>query len=428
MLSEEHINQILSNIDICFNRTYELLSLNLVVNQNFTGWRQFLGPSDSVGVFGSACGLTTLCAINPKDSRLIAQIVKYLKSIQLQDGSWDSPTILPDLGLTTATCHCVMALKSAGLPANDKHLEKACNWLISNIQQDGCIGNYAGDKNQSFISTALTIRALKCIGLNQFLPEINRIIGRIVSFKNDDGGFSQDKGISTIHHSSVALLALSNLESLISNTSRIIEESYSYIIENISFGQNIGRDIDYVELKGRRAMLPYTYQTDGILLQALLTYKNAIYDENIFSLVSYIIESQKEGSWEHQTIPGKKPSWAIMESIIGLKEFYIRAEKNKHFISIEIDLKRLEEKIDRNEQIISESSEKLSGLIFNFMSLWPIFKYRYIIVTLYLGSIYMFIRSSFGNLASYSDYLATGVAIILCCLQLFSGFTNKSDQ
>jgi hypothetical protein len=139
----------------CLAKTHELLLQTLVVKERLAGWRQFLRESTLIGTYGTACGLIAYCKLAPDDGATIQRVADSLAGLQRADGSWESPTIVPDVGLTTATCYAALALHGAGRNAASPELQRSATWLCGMISADGGVGHAKLDPAPYLICAAL---------------------------------------------------------------------------------------------------------------------------------------------------------------------------------------------------------------------------------------------------------------------------------
>jgi len=175
-------------------------------------------------------------------------------------------------------------------------------------------------------------------------------------------------------------------------------------------------------------MLPHTYQTDGLLLQARLAlWKNTI-DARTLELVQWILDSQKDGYWVHQSIPDMVPSWAIMETVVGLKNFKRKVETDRHLLNLEYLLNQIDERLVTLERSTVTVEKQLTTYSKQYEHLSSLYRYRYVMVVLYLASIYLFVRTNLGAKQPLADIVAVGLGIILCALQLVAAVKSSKDS
>lgn len=341
-----NLDTIMASVDEALMRSRAVLSETAIVNGTVAGWRQFLGKSDRIGTYGTACGLIAYCHLAPEDERLVNQVSKTLTSLQASDGSWDSPTIFPGVGLTTATAYATIALRTAGLSPSNETASRAANWLMSLAKSDGGVGHFVGDTQSRIVASALTVRALSTLDATLVESALASIINFLAGAQNADGGFGPEPDKeSTVHHTAEVVIALQSSILGRSRARNVIEFATRYIEDHWSLGDNIHRDISYVEYSSRRAMLPHTYQTDGLLLQArLAVWKNTL-DSRTLELVQWVLNSQENGYWVHRSIPDKIPAWAIMETVVGLKGFKRRVETDRQLLSLEFSLNQIDQRV-----------------------------------------------------------------------------------
>jgi hypothetical protein len=79
---EIDINALMSSVDLSLRTSAAVLRANLIVREpNIAGWRQFLGPANTVGTFGTACGLMAYCSTSPSDLVTINRVAACLKTL-----------------------------------------------------------------------------------------------------------------------------------------------------------------------------------------------------------------------------------------------------------------------------------------------------------------------------------------------------------
>lgn len=320
MLSDSNVTR--SDVRRSLASTKTLLLRTLVEIGEDVGWRQFLRESNRIGTYGSACGLLAYCAVAPKDRSVPMRVAKTLCDHQREDGAWESPTIAVGVGLTTATCYAVLALRAAGFDPSAKELTQAAKWLKCVITDSGSVGQSINDSRASLICSALTIKALSSVNIQQYEPEVRAIINWLHVAQNSDGGFGETKNVqSSLHHTSEAIAALSTITIASSRDRQMLKSAAEYLRRNWVLGQNRHKDISYVSCHDREAMLPHSYQSDGLLLQAELGLAQYGLFHRTEEVVRWLVQQQQEGYWSHEAVPGMIPSWAIMECVVGLAQY-----------------------------------------------------------------------------------------------------------
>ncbi|MHB8363952.1 MAG: prenyltransferase/squalene oxidase repeat-containing protein [Vulcanimicrobiaceae bacterium] len=381
------------------------------------GWRQFLSRSDRTGIYGTACGLVAYSRLSPGDTGTISRIANSLAQHQQPDGGWASDTILPGLSLTTATCYATMALRSAGWQTEHEVLQGARSWLASLWAGSGGIGNYAGDEHPTILCSALTLRALTASGLGHDAAPAARLLEWLVHQQNGDGGFGPvPQTQSTLHHTAEVVLAFSLTRFRETNA---FQKAVDFLHGNWKIGANVHRDISYVSDKGRVAMLPHTYQTDGLLLEAQMTLDDELIEDRTLDLVYELATSQQDGSWRHDSIPDKLPAWSIMECVLGLSEFASSVGRTGRIAYLEETVRNLSaavEQLSADRAYVQSEIDRHSSALGAMESVW---RYRYVAITLYLGSMYVFLRGVL-PLKQYADIIAVLLGVALTVIQLWS--------
>lgn len=316
----DELDMIRSDIRMCLTMSRELMLRNFVQIENSFGWRQFLRESDRIGIYGTSCGLIAYCNLAPEDSDTIQKVVSCLINSQRPDGSWESPTIVTDIGLTTATCYASLALIYSGVSPDSDSLQKAANWLTHLISDEGSIGHAPGTPHPYVICSCLIIRTFEMLG-NVDHTIIDRVVAWLCSAQNRDGGFGeQDQTKSSLHHTAEVIIALCSLKEKSDNVRLTIKNAAAYIHRNWKLGENNYKDVAYISVGNREVMLPHTYQCDGLLLQAEMCLSaEGIFDQAI-DVAKWLVQQQIDGYWKHASVPGKVPTWGIMECVLGLSQ------------------------------------------------------------------------------------------------------------
>lgn len=430
MVPASALDNLLPSVDEALERSRVLLSETVVADGKLAGWRQFLGKSDRIGTYGTACGLIAYCHLAPEDETLISRVAECLISLQAPDGSWDSPTIYPGIGLTTATAYAIIALRTAGISFSSEAAQRAAHWLTSLSSTPGSgVGHFAGDTQPRIVASAIALRALAILDTNVVESTVTSLLSFLNRSQNPDGGFGPEPGKpSTLHHTAEAILALGSSVMGHRQSQSVIERASNYLEGYWSLGENIHRDISYVERSGRRAMLPHTYQTDGLLLQVRVAlWKNKL-DPRTLELVQWILDSQENGHWVHRSIPDKIPAWALMESVIGLKNFKRKVEKDQQLLSLGYSLSQIDQRLAVLESSNRVVQKQLEAYSKHYEHLSSLYRYRYVMVSLYLASIYLFVRSNLGPTQPAADIIATSLGVVLCVLQLWAALRSSKGN
>lgn len=316
------------DIRSCLTKSRDLLLRTLVDTGSLIGWRQFLRDSDRIGTYGTACGLIAYCAVAPEDSDIIHRVAKGLATRQLENGAWDSPTIASGVGLTTATCYSSMALRRSGVIGSAESLEKAAAWLRSVTGVNGGVSPCLGMQTYTVVCSSLALRTLVELGIEYNSSTVNRIAWWLQNAQNADGGFGETRDAqSTIHHTAEAILALCAVRQAIPGTRETLQSAEAYLHSSWELGQNAHKDVVYIRDGDREVMLPHTFQSDGLLMQAELCFADIGFESRLKEMANWLVRQQKQGGWRHNAVPGKTPSWAIMESVVGLSEYL----RSSHF-------------------------------------------------------------------------------------------------
>ncbi|MGE0536183.1 MAG: glycosyltransferase [Pirellulales bacterium] len=300
----------------CLEASHSLLLETLLRCGEHVGWRQFLRESDRIGTYGTACGLIAYSSIAPHDVDTIRCVARCLADIQRADGSWESPTIAENVGLTTATCYAVVALSKRNEQSEfAKQIQAGADWLAARIRGDGSIGHTAVDHDPFTICSSLTIRALAAVSFEGHRAASERALGWLLKSQNEDGGFGSKLGSkSTLHHTSEAVLALDCFP----GSKEAIGRAGAFLERSHCLGENRHQDTTYITASNRQPMLPHTYQTDGLLLQAHLRLDAHGFASRCREIAVWLIQLQKDGYWEHDLHVTRAPSWSVMECTVGL--------------------------------------------------------------------------------------------------------------
>lgn len=310
------LDSLRGDIRACLEASHSLLLDTLLRRGEQVGWRQFLRESDRIGTYGTACGLIAYSSLAPYDVDTIQCVSKCLARIQRADGSWESSTIAENVGLTTATCYAVLALsKGSGLSEFGDEILAGADWLAARVRCDGSIGHAEVDHDPFTICSSLTIQALSAVGFEGHREILERAGAWLLKSQNEDGGFGGTLGSkSTLHHTSEAILALACLP----GSKEAIRMAGAFLERSHCLGENRYQDTTYITASSRQAMLPHTYQTDGLLLQAHLRLNALGFASRCREIASWLIQLQKEGYWEHDLHVTRAPSWSVMECVLGL--------------------------------------------------------------------------------------------------------------
>ncbi|MBL8824607.1 MAG: glycosyltransferase [Planctomycetia bacterium] len=312
------LDLIRGNIRGCLEASHRLLLDKLLRHGDQVGWRQFLRESNRIGTYGTACGLIAYSSVAPYDVDTIECVAKCLAQMQRPDGSWQSLTIAENVGLTTATCYSLLALLKASASGKyTSEIQAGVKWLASRINDDGSVGNTETDHEPFTICGSLTIRALSAVNDEGQRVHLERAAGWLLKSQNEDGGFGPTLGSnSTLHHTSEAILAIGCISG--DKTYEASKQAGAFLLKNHRLGENRHQDIAYITAGNRQAMLPHTYQTDGLLLQAHLRLNAQGIASRCQDIALWIIQLQKDGYWEHDLHVNRAPSWSVMECTLGL--------------------------------------------------------------------------------------------------------------
>jgi glycosyltransferase involved in cell wall biosynthesis len=315
-----------SEIRACLEASHILLLNTLLRIDSRVGWRQFLRGSNRIGTYGTACGLIAYHAVAPSDEETIDSVADCLTEIQRLDGSWESPTIAEGIGLTTATCYAILALSKASKDKYQSQMLKGEDWIASLVQEDGAVGHTKSDRKSFTICISLAIRALMQSGRERHASSIDRALRNLLQSQNPDGGFGTTReSVSTLHHTAEALISLAMGVDHLPGIRESVSRAGRYLMLNHRMGDNRHKDTVYITSSDREVMLPHTYQTDGLLLQAHLKLDLFGLPSQTREIAEWLIQYQKEGYWEHDLETSKAPSWAVMECTVALSELLTRS-------------------------------------------------------------------------------------------------------
>jgi len=310
------VRVLVQQIDGCLERVRILLESSLVCVDGKRGWRQYLDEGGSPGTYGTACGLITYANIPTARRTLITDVVSTIVSRQQEDGSWASPTIAENVGLTTATAYSLLAIEVSCIPLDQEVFTKAVDWLKKVVAPNGATPDYLGHTEYNTTCAAMLLRVL---GDLQGQALTKRVTDWLVACRQAGAGWGyQPTSESTIDHTALAVVGLTSVRYPIDSLE--IAEAINYLLAQYIPGStqnNNRKDLKYVEKEDLRRQLPYHFFTDGLVGLAYLRvvgHHDVI--GQIIEIVNHLVETQTEnGYWVHAGVPEKQPSWALAEAV-----------------------------------------------------------------------------------------------------------------
>lgn len=381
------VKELVQQIDECLERVRILLESSLVCVDGKTGWRQYLDEGGAPGTYGTACGLITYANIPTASRPLIADVVSTVVSRQQDDGSWASPTIAENVGLTTATTYSLMALVESRVPGDRSVLTSAVGWLEGVVTQNGATSDYLGQTEYNTTCAAMLLRALGNIQ-EQGLKE--RVIDWLVSCRQRGSGWGYlPNSKSTIDHTALAVVALSCTRYPMDSPE--IGEAIAYLLTEYiprSNENNQRKDLKYVEKGDLRRQLPYHFFTDGLVGLAYLgvvAHHDVI--EQIIAITKHLISTQEEnGHWIHVGVPEKQPSWALAEAVLFLRRTRLLLVEEGRLLSLEEWQPCVNSQIEKLRQGLENVERRTHGLptAIRILGLWPL-HVIYVFVLFYIA-------------------------------------------
>ena len=369
------VRVLVQQIDACLERVRILLESNLVCVDGKTGWRQYLDEGGSPGTYGTACGLIAYANIPTAKRALVAEVVSTVVSRQQEDGSWASPTIAENIGLTTATTYSLLAIVASVVPVDQDVFTKAVAWLEEVVAINGATSDYLGQTEYNTTCAAMLLRALSNIQ-EQGLKK--RAIYWLVSCRQKDSGWGYlPNSKSTIDHTALAVVALSCTRYPMDSPE--IGEAIAYLMAEYIPGSNENnqrKDLKYVEKGAIRRQLPYHFFTDGLVGLAYLGVVSH-YDviERIIGITKHLISTQEEnGHWIHVGVPEKQPSWALAEAVLFLRRTRLLLVEEGRLLSLEEWQPCVDNQIEKLRQGLENVERRTHGMptAIRILRLWPL--------------------------------------------------------
>lgn len=369
------VRVLVQQIDGCLERVRILLESSLVSIDGKRGWRQYLEERGSPGTYGTACGLITYANIPTANRTLITDVVSTIVSRQQEDGSWASPTIAENVGLTTATTYSLLALAESGVLFEHGVFARAVIWLEGVVTQNGATSDYLGHTEYNTTCAAMLLRALDNI---QEQGLTKRVIDWLVSSRQKDSGWGyHPNSMSTIDHTALAVVGLSCTRYPMDSPE--IGEAIAYLMAEYIPGSNENnqrKDLKYVEKSDLRRMLPYHFFTDGLVGLAYLgvvAHHDVI--ERIIDITKHLISTQAEnGHWIHVGVPEKQPSWALAEAVLFLRRTRLLLVEDGRLLSLEEWHKQVNKQIDELSGVLNRVECRTRGIpgAIRILRLWPL--------------------------------------------------------
>ncbi len=416
------VRVLLQQIDGCLERVKILLESSLVCIDGKRGWRQYLDEGGSPGTYGTACGLITYANIPTAKRSLITDVVSTIVSRQQEDGSWASPTIAENVGLTTATTYSLLALMESGVPVNQDIFARAVVWLEGVVMQNGATSDYLGHTEYNTTCAAMLLRAL---GNIQEQGLTTRIIDGLVSCRQKGSGWGYlPNGKSTIDHTALAIVGLSCTRYPMDSPE--IGEAIAYLMAEYIPGSNENnqrKDLKYVDKGDLRRLLPYHFFTDGLVGLAYLgVVEHHDVIERIIDITEHLISTQAEnGHWIHVGVPEKQPSWALAEAVLFLSRTRLLLVEDGRLLSLEEWQKHVNKQIEKLSIVLDRVECRTRGIpgAIRILKLWPL-------QAIYGGLLFYIAIKIHVPASPWSDIVAVVVGIIATIMA--SCFTYRKGK
>lgn len=381
------IRGLVQGIDRCLERVRGLLEATVVCVDGRKGWRQFLDEGGSPGTYGSACGLIAYANIPSGRRDLIVDVSSTIVSRQQDDGSWASPTIVENVGLTTATAYSLLALEESRVPVDDQVLSKAVAWLEGVVAGDGATGDYMGQTEYNTTCAAMTLRAL---GHRGELALTKRVMSWLLSCRQNGAGWGyHPNSESTVDHTALAVVGLASAGH--ASESGEIGEAIEWLKARYVVGggeNNQRQDLKYVVKDDSRRLLPYHFFTDGVVgLAYLAVVKHYDLIERVIEIAQHLVDTQAEdGHWVHAGVPEKQPSWAIAEAVLFLSGIKMLLVEEGRLLSLEQWGLDANHQIEELRQELEKVEKRTRGIpvAIDILRLWPL-HIIYIAVLFYIA-------------------------------------------
>lgn len=381
------VREIIQRIDRCLERIRYLLEERVVSVDGRKGWRQFLGEGGSPGTYGSACGLIAYSNIPSGRRDLMVDVVSTILTRQQNDGSWASPTIVENIGLTTATAYSLLALEESQVPVDEQVLSKVFAWLEGVVAGDGATGDYMGETEYNTICASMTLRAL---GHRSELALTKRVANWLLSCRQNGAGWGyHPNSESTVDHTALAVVGLTCAG--YSGGSKETAEAIGWLKSQYVVGgteNNLRNDVKYVVTNNSRRMLPYHFFTDGLVGLAYIgLVKHYDLVEQVLEIAQHLVDTQEEdGHWVHAGVPEKQPSWAIAEAVLFLSRTKTLLVEEGRLVSLEQRGRGVDHQIKELRQELEKVEKRTRGIstAIDILRLWPL-HIIYIAVLFYIA-------------------------------------------
>jgi len=353
----------------------DLLEERIVCVDRMKGWRQFLDEGGTPGTYGSACGLIAYANIPSRRQDLLVDVFSTIVTRQQDDGSWASPTIAENVGLTTATAYSLFALEETKVPFDSEIFSKAVAWLEGVVTQDGATVDYTGQTEYNTTCAAMILRAL---GHRGALSLNRRIVNWLLSCRQIGAGWGyHPNSESTVDHTALVVIGL-RCAGYSSDSREIVEAiewlKSRYVVAGTENNQR--HDVKYVVINNSRRMLPYHFFTDGLVglaYYSVVKYHEVI--EQIIEITQHLIETQSDdGYWIHAGVPEKQPTWAITEAVLLLSRMKMFLVKEGRLLSIEQWEKGVNHQIKEFRLGLEKVEQRTRGIptAIRILRLWPL--------------------------------------------------------
>lgn len=409
------VRSLVQMIDRSLELVRDLLEERIVCVDRMKGWRQFLDEGGTPGTYGSACGLIAYANIPSRRRDLLVDVALTIVNRQQDDGSWSSPTIVENVGLTTATAYSFLALEETRVPVEREIFSKAVAWLEGVVTQDGATVDYMGQTEYSTTCAAMILRAL---GHRGELSLNRRIVNWLLSCRQNGAGWGyHPNSESTVDHTALVVIGL-KCAGYSSDSKEIVEAiewlKSRYVVAGT--GNNQRNDVKYVVINNSRRMLPYHFFTDGLVG---LAYYSVVKDheviEQIIEITQHLIKTQlDDGYWIHAGVPEKQPTWAITEAVLLLSRMKMMLVKEGRLLSIEQWEKGVNHQIQELRLGLEKVEKRTHGIpnAMRILRLWPV---QVIIIGLVL---YIGLRPHLGR-SLWGEIIAVVVSLVASLLGIY---------
>lgn len=297
------------------------------------GWHQYLG-NEKVGNIATSQALILLNTFNEDfDKKHLA--FEFIINSQIKsdnnkqsDGGWTYVTNFSDIPTTEATCWSLLALYENY--RNSETAKTGIQWLLNNhitSNNDEGWGTIKSDISRVY-TTCLALRVLQMYKFNNTL-QFEKASNWLIKSQNEDFGWGERFGhLSTITHTSHAILTISKIQNI---NSQCISNGVKWLLNNF---KTIDAKI-WNDKSGYQEMIEFDYEYNGKLnhhrlvyyhmpipyaLMALIKTGN-IHRKIVFEGLNELVKNNNNGYWNHPYFESikVKPLWSIYDTLISFK-------------------------------------------------------------------------------------------------------------